>query len=119
MSSKDQLAIVQKYEVFLNYFYPIAQNIPRKHGVAKMLLIEAVLAQPALFIKAGKSGHVSRLYEADAGLAHLRFWLRFCSHPDRRIITLRQHQAAEVMISEVGRILGSWIASKKGATQER
>lgn len=30
MSSKDQLAIVQKYEVFLNYFYPIAQNIPRK-----------------------------------------------------------------------------------------
>ena len=53
MSSKDQLAIVQKYEVFLNYFYPIAQNIPRKHGVAKMLLIEALLAQPALFIKAG------------------------------------------------------------------
>ena len=119
MSSKDQLAIVQKYEVFLNYFYPIAQNIPRKHGVAKMLLIEALLAQPALFIKAGKSGHVSRLYEADAGLAHLRFWLRFCSNPDRNIITLRQHQAAEVMIAEVGRLLGSWIASKKGATQER
>ena len=37
MSSKDQLAIVQKYEVFLNYFYPIAQNIPRKHGVAHHL----------------------------------------------------------------------------------
>ena len=82
-------------------------------GIPKFL-IEALLAQPALFIKAGKSGHISRLYEADAGLAHLRFWLRFCSNPDRNIITLRQHQAAEVMIAEVGRILGSWIASKKG-----
>ena len=115
MSSVEQLAIVQKYEVFLNYFYPIAQNIPRKHGVAKLRLLDALLGQPALFIKAGKSGHISKLYEADAGLAQLRYWLRFCSHEDRRIITMRQHQTAEVMIAEVGKILGSWITSKKAA----
>lgn len=113
MSSTEQLAIVQKYEVFLNYFYPICQNIPRKDGVAKMLMLEAVLGQPLLFIKAGKTGHISKLYEADAGLAHIRYWLRFCSHTDRRIITMRQHQTAEVMIAEVGKLLGSWIAGKK------
>lgn len=118
MSAVEQLAIVQKYEVFLNYFYPIAQNIPRKHGVAKLMLLDALLSQPALFIKAGKTGHISKLYEADAGLAQLRYWLRFCSHEDRRIITMRQHQTAEVMVSEVGRLLGSWIAGKKLANQE-
>ena len=118
MTFEQQLSIVQKYEVFLNYFYPICQNIPRKHGVAKLILIETLLTQPTLFIRAGKSGHISKLYEADAGLAAIRFWLRFCSHPDRAIITLRQHRAAESMIAEVGKILGSWIASKKAASRE-
>lgn len=113
MSAIEQLAIVQKYEIFLNYFYPICQNIPRKHGVAKEMLLKSILEQPILFIKAGKSNQISRLYEADAGLTQLRFWLRFCSHENRKIITLKQHRAAEVMLAEVGKILGSWINNKK------
>ena len=31
----EQMNIVEKYETVIAYLYPIAQNIPRKHGVAK------------------------------------------------------------------------------------
>ena len=30
----EQMNIVEKYETVIAYLYPIAQNIPRKHGVA-------------------------------------------------------------------------------------
>lgn len=29
------MAIVEKYEQFISYFYPVLQNVPRKHGVAR------------------------------------------------------------------------------------
>ncbi len=29
------LIIIEKYEEFVNYTYPVLQNIPRKHGVVK------------------------------------------------------------------------------------
>jgi hypothetical protein len=35
VDSHSQLAIVQKYERFINYFYPVAQNIPKAHGVLR------------------------------------------------------------------------------------
>lgn len=111
--SNQQLLIVQKYERFIDYFYPIVQNIPRQHGVAKELILHSLLSQVNLFIRAGKTSHISKLYEADAGLAQMRYWLRFCSNKNRNIITLKQHRAAEVMLAEVGKILGSWISNKQ------
>ena len=33
--SVEQLAIVERYETVIAYLYPIAQNIGRRHGVAK------------------------------------------------------------------------------------
>ena len=73
----DQMAIVEKYERVIAYLYPIAQSIPRKHGVARQMFLECLLGQPDLIIQAGKSNQVSKIYIADAGLAHLRFWMRF------------------------------------------
>ena len=35
----EQMNIVEKYETVIAYLYPIAQNIPRKHGVAKAMFI--------------------------------------------------------------------------------
>ena len=103
------MMIVQKYEVFINYFYPVAQNIPRQHGVIKEMFIRDMFTQVNLFIIAGKSNQINRLYDADAGLAQLRYWLRFLENKDRNIITLRQHQVGSMMLAEVGKILGSWI----------
>lgn len=111
--SNEQLLIVQKYETFINYLYPISQNIPREHGVAKAKFIDAMLGQVSLFQIAGKSNQISKLYEADAGLSNLRFWLRFMSHKNRKIITLKQHTTAEILLAEVGKILGSWISNKQ------
>ena len=44
-SSHDQMVIVQKYEAFINYFYPVAQNIPRQHGVVKEMFTRDMLQQ--------------------------------------------------------------------------
>lgn len=109
----ESLAIVEKYEVFIDYLYPILQNIPRKHGITRDAVMSAMFAQVEMFISAGKSRQSSRLYSADANLALLRFWLRFMSHPKRKLITPHQHQTAAVMIAEVGRMLGAWIKNMK------
>ena len=112
----DQLLIVEKYEQFIEYIYPIACNIPRQHGVGKAHFIEAILTQPNLFIEAGKTGQINRLYLADAGISNLRYWLRFWSAPQRSVLTHRQHRVASVHLAETGRILGSWIAHKKSGS---
>ena len=113
-SSRDQLAVVEKYEQFIAYVYPVLQNIPRKHGVARDLVLHAMFAQVELFIVAGKSSQPSRLYSADANLSLLRFWLRFLSDPKRRIITPTQHRTALTMLAEVGKMMGAWIKTAKG-----
>lgn len=109
----EQMNIVEKYETVIAYLYPIAQNIPRKHGVAKAMFIECLLEQVKLIVEAGKSGQISRLYVADAGLSQLRFWLRFLVNKQVRGITPHQVETAQVLIAEVGRLLGAWIVKQK------
>lgn len=41
----EQLAIVERYERFVNYMYPIAQSIPRQHGVVRQMFMEAMFNQ--------------------------------------------------------------------------
>ena len=93
-----QLLVVEKYERFINYLYPILQNCPRKHGVVRDAVFTAMFSQVDLFINAGKSKQPSRLYSADANLALLRFWLRFMAHPKRRIITPHQHRTPTICL---------------------
>ncbi|HEU0074005.1 MAG TPA: diversity-generating retroelement protein Avd [Dehalococcoidia bacterium] len=112
-ASNEQLAIVERYEQFINYMYPIAQSTPRQHGRARDMFLQAMLGQVDFFITAGKSNQISRLYAADAGLAHLRFWLRFMAHPGRRLITPKQHRAALAQLAEVGKMLGAWIGKRR------
>jgi hypothetical protein len=109
----EQMSIVEKYETVIAYLYPIAQNLPRKHGVARGMFVECLLGQVKLIVEAGKSGQVSRLYIADAGLSHLRFWLRFLSSKQIRGMTPHQVETAQVLIAEVGRLLGAWISRQK------
>jgi len=112
-SGHQQLAIVEKYERFIEYMYPILQNCPRKHGIARDAVLTAMFSQVDLFIIAGKSKQASRLYSADANLALLRFWLRFLASPGRKIITPNQHRVASEHLAEVGKMIGAWIKSAK------
>ena len=109
----EQLAVIHKYEAVIDYLYPIFQNCPRKHGVARDQMMSTLFEQVSLLIAAGKSGQPSRLYAADANLAALRFWLRFGASSKVKIITPRQHQVALALIAEVGAMIGAWIKGSK------
>lgn len=109
----EALAIVERYETFIEYLYPVLQNVPRKHGIAKDEMTRAMFAQVEMFISAGKSRQPSRLYSADANLALLRFWLRFMASPKRKLITPQQHRVAAIHLAEAGRMLGAWIKGMK------
>ena len=115
--STEALFIIQKYENFLNYFYGIVQNIPRRHGIFKTSTINLLFDFPDAVYEASKSNQVSKLYIADSFLAKIRFRLRFMLSNERRLISPRQHKVCLTRLSEVGAILGSWIRqykSKKG-----
>lgn len=92
MNTGKQLIIIEKYEDFSNYIYLVLQNIPRKHGILKEKIIQLVFEQVELFYKAIKSDSKSRLYEADANLASIRFYLRFLANENRKLISQKQHQ---------------------------
>jgi hypothetical protein len=96
------LIVIEKYEDFINYTYPILQNIERKHGVVKERIILIIFEQVELLYKALKSGQKSRLYEADANLASIRFYLRFLAYGKRKLISQTQHQVAGIKLAEVG-----------------
>jgi hypothetical protein len=110
----EQMAIMEKYETLVAYLYPIAQSMPRKHGVARDMFLKCLFGQVELFYEAGKTNQVGKLYVADAGLAQLRFWLRFLVHQSTRGISVHQHKVALFMLSEIGGMLGSWITKRKG-----
>ncbi len=117
-SSYTQLAIVEKYERFVEYIYPVLQNAPRKHGIARDAMLRCMFDQAEMFIVAGKSKQISRLYSADANLSLLRFWLRFMAASKRKIVTPHQHRVALVHLAEVGRMLGAWMKSMKGGGRD-
>lgn len=113
MKSDNKLVIIEKYEEFVNYIYPVLQNIPRKHGIVKEQTIKLIFEAVEMFYKALKSNMKSRLYEADAHLANIRWHLRFLANSNRRLISQKQHQVANLKLKEVGSILNSWIKNAK------
>ena len=45
VSNYDQMAIMEQYEKVIAYLYPIAQSIPRKHGVARDMFLKTLFCQ--------------------------------------------------------------------------
>ena len=112
MNNKEQLIIIEKYDEFLNYIYPVIQNVPRKHGIIKEKMIKLLFLQVDLFYRAIKSNHISKLYEADANLALLRHHLRFFADDRRKLVSPKQHQVSSIKLAEVGKMLGAMIKGK-------
>ncbi len=111
-STHKQLAIIERFEQFVNYMYPIALNIRRTHYIARDRFISMMFEQVSMFSQAGKSSQVSKLYLADAGLANLRYMVRFLVDPKRKLISLHQSEVASIHLAETGKMLGSWIKAK-------
>jgi hypothetical protein len=107
-TTTDALAIVEKYEAFVKYLYPIMQRSPRHHGVLRDAVLAELLAPIGDLYHAAKSKQVSRLYAVDARFATLRSFLRFLVLPEIRILNRHQQAAALRLLSEPGKMLGSW-----------
>jgi hypothetical protein len=109
-----QLEIIEKYENFVNYIYPVCVNIPKGgHVTLRNKMTECIFNQIELFIIAGKSRQISKLYLADAGLAMLRFYLRFCADSNRKLISQNQFKVASLHLNDVEIMLNNWMKTFK------
>lgn len=109
----EQMHIIKKFDTVVSYIYPIMQNAPRQHSVLRNHIVDALFGQVNLFIQAGKSGQKSKLYLCDAGLANLRYLIRFATKPEQKMLTPKQHLVALTRISECGAMLNAWIGKSK------
>jgi hypothetical protein len=107
-TATDALAIVEKYEAFVRYLYPILQCSPRRHGVLRDTVLAALFVPVGGLYHAAKSRQVSRLHAVDAEFATLRSHLRFLSLSSIRILTPHQHEVALALLAEPGRMLNAW-----------
>lgn len=114
VSAPEGLAIVEKYETFMHYLYPILQRADRRHGVLRDTVLAALFPPVGLLYHAAKSKQVSRLFAVDAEFATLRAHLRFLTHKSIRVISPRQHRRALALLSEPGSMLGAWIRKLGG-----
>ncbi|RUM90692.1 MAG: diversity-generating retroelement protein Avd [Thiomicrospira sp.] len=103
------LAIVEKYDVFMDFIYPKIQGMPKRHGQFRDKFLSVLLRIPGELYLASKVRQVSKLHILDASLGELRWLLRFAVSNKTRLITHAQHTAAMVMLSEVGSMLNAWI----------
>lgn len=104
----DGLAIVEKYEAFVRYLYPILQTAPRRHGVLRDTVLAALFVPIGGLYHAARSRQVSRLHAVDAEFATMRSYLRFLAADAIRIITPHQQGTALALLAEPGKMLGSW-----------
>lgn len=107
-SATDALAIVEKYEAFVTYLYPILQTAPRKHGVLRDTVLAALFVPIGGLYHAAKSRQMSRLYAVDAEFATLRAYLRMLARGEIKILTPRQHVVALTLLAEPGGMLNAW-----------
>jgi hypothetical protein len=103
------LYMVEKYERVIDYLYPLAQTIPRKHGTFRELFIRQLFLVAEQLNEAIKANQLSRCYVLDGGLGQLRLQLRFMIHHKRKLITEHQLETSQALLGEVGSMLGSWI----------
>ena len=108
------MVIIDRYDQFFNYIYPLACNMSHKHKVMKEELIHALINQYRLFHDAAKTNQKSKLYLADSNLAFIKEILRMMVDPSRRLMSRRQYETASVRICEAGSMLNSWINRAKG-----
>lgn len=113
--SKETLVLIKKYDEFVEYIYNPLIHAPIRHKIIRDKLMEATMDQYSLFHKAVKSNQLSRIYEADAGLATIRSYLRIMGSKDlkRRVLSLRQCSVAETILSESGKMLGAMTTKVK------
>ena len=111
--STQAMFIVEKYETFVRYIYPMLVNMSGKHRVLRDKTLKHILGQFLLFNDAGKTNQISRLYLADSGLSSIRDYLRMLSDSNVKLLSKRQYEVATTLLAEVGRLMNGWIGKFK------
>ena len=110
----NKLIIVEKYTSFFTYMYPILMGADnKKHFLLRDTFYRRLDITLEIMYKAIKTNQKGRLYELDGMLAALRWYLRLASSDKVRMMTPKNHRTACIMLTEVGKILNSWIKKKK------
>jgi hypothetical protein len=109
----ENIIIIRKYDAFLRYVYPIMLKIPNEHKYLKDSLISNIFETIDLINKALKTDQISKLYEIDANLSSIRYKIKFLSSEKIRSVSTEQLKISNILLSEVGSILNSWITSKR------
>jgi len=105
-----QMAITEKYETtVVSYLRKYVRNIPNTHAVERAMVKQCLHGQMRLFYLAGKSNLISRINDADAGLADLRYWLRFMVDPEIKALPPEKFDIALMHVAEVGGMINKWI----------
>lgn len=113
--TKEGSVLIEKYQTFFNYIYNPLICCNKRHRVFRDKFIETLLDQFKLLHEAVKSNQVSKIYLADAGIANIRSQLKLCPsrNVQRRILSLKQVENSEALLSEVGKILGKMLLGYK------
>lgn len=104
-----ELEIVKRYDEVFSYLYPRILSMHNKHHIFKELFFTALTKQPELFYTAGISGQISKLREADKGLAYIRWMLRTATIELGAKFGMAGIEEAERRIYIVGSMLNAWM----------
>lgn len=108
------MAIIDCYDKFFEYVYPIILNMSNKHKFLKDRLADAAVSQYALFHDAAKTNQKSKLYLLDSNIALVKEILRLMVSSRRKLLSRNQYEVASVLLRETGSMVGSWINRAKG-----
>lgn len=112
IKSHKHSAIVDRYFDFFNYLYPMVINLSGTHRVLRDKTISAMLNQVSLFNEAVKTGQISKLQLADAGLSTLREFLRILSNPSVKLISQKQYGTAMLHLADLSGMMTKWIKER-------
>jgi len=104
---EEHLLLAAKFEKFHNYIYPILQNIPRKHGMHRNLMIQLVDEFVAAIFEAAEANQPSKVKSLSGKLSNIRYKLRFTRRFNMNF-SIHQLEVSQSLLSEVGKIIGSW-----------
>ena len=118
MSWEEKLIIIEKYDEFLHYIYPVLQKITRTEGILKEDAIELIFGTPELIYRSIKSPQISKMYDVDIRLSVIRHRIRFLSDDRIKVISEKQSQVSQVKLGEVGRIVGKMISNQQKGKED-
>jgi cytosine/adenosine deaminase-related metal-dependent hydrolase len=114
MSMKESPIFTRTYDL-LRWLIPATVKFPRQHRfvLAETLQRTALRFQEEIL----EAGHGNRpfaeLARADVTLAKLKLYLRLCHDLD--LFSRGQYEHVSRMVTEIGRLLGGWSKSLRGA----